>query len=66
MRSDELIDEIAVGSMQLDSIETALFGKLNTVFEIFFGCFDVIEGHLFGNRVFQAVMFERLISILNI
>ena len=44
------MDKIAVGAMKLHSVEASLDCVYYTLFELFFGCFDIFQTHLFRHR----------------
>ena len=45
--SQELIDDVAVCSMELKPIEACLFGELYAFLKLLLQSLDVLEGHLF-------------------
>jgi hypothetical protein len=62
MRPEELVDQVAVGSVELNAIEVGQLDEFETVLELLEGELDVLQGHLFGGRV---VSFAQLVNFLS-
>lgn len=48
--SQKLIDDVAVGAVELNSVEACLFCQFYALFKLLFESFNVLEGHFFGGR----------------